>query len=133
MHRFTAAWLCLGVLTVLGCDTSIKDTEATLYPNLSDRSAFRLRKLAVLVSRYREEHNQLPPKLDAIFSRTSATQDSLSLRYDAWMHLVQYTLDSAGYELRSAGPDGKSGTSDDIIVRDSASVDRGEDSVRPHR
>lgn len=39
---------------------------------------------------------------------------------DEWVNPIQYVRRGNGFELRSAGPDGTMGTSDDVVVNDSS-------------
>ncbi len=71
---------------------------------------------------YRLEIGSYPQQLNDLHEQPSDLPDPtkwLQLRKDPikpdpWGHEYEYTLNGADFEIRCAGPDGKSGTEDDI-------------------
>lgn len=71
---------------------------------------------------YKLEVGSYPQQLNALHEQPSDLADPtkwLQLRKepvgpDPWNHEYEYTLNGDDYEIRSLGPDGKSGTEDDI-------------------
>src|SRR5262245_56844826 len=77
-----------------------------------------LQKLANGIAAYIQK-NGSPPNARDIVGLTDALHPTYMnelIRTDAWGHPFQYELTTSGFRLRSDGPDGKSGTSDDISL-----------------
>ena len=82
----------------------------------------RIEILQEEIRRYRELKGELPSNLSEILT---LPQSDPNLRpqprwlEDGWGRAIRYRLESGGtaYELRSGGPDGRVGTTDDIVIR----------------
>ncbi|QDV22984.1 type II secretion system protein GspG [Aureliella helgolandensis] len=76
----------------------------------------------VLLDSYKLEAFSYPQSLDALYEKPSDLADESKwfqqskepIKPDPWGHEYEYTSDGATYELKSMGPDGQSGTEDDI-------------------
>ncbi len=79
-------------------------------------------QLASSVSQYKMLMQQLPPNLEALKDQPSDlatpgdwTQLLKKIPLDPWGHPYEYKINGASFEIRCVGPDGQSGTSDDIV------------------
>lgn len=75
------------------------------------------RLISQAVSRYREENGRLPDEgtFDKVIDVLNPRFLEPVIRIDAWWNDFKYTKTEEGsFEIRSAGPDGKFQTSDDI-------------------
>lgn len=78
--------------------------------------------LKTMLETYRLTVGTYPSQLDALYEQPSDLSDpskwfqikSEPIKPDPWERPYEYTLNGASYELRSLGPDGQSGTEDDI-------------------
>lgn len=102
--------LIVGLLLVGSQTTGIVDTEETLWPNPRDREGVHLRTLSMQLQAYVRDHGMLPESLSVLGAAIS--------RPDEWGTAIRYEHMGEILDLRSAGPDRRFGTSDDIIVRD---------------
>ncbi len=78
-----------------------------------------LEKILQGLRKYRQEQGRFPPVASIIRLTDLLVPQYLGevIRYDAWNRELVYQVSAAGSaELRSQGPDGMSGTSDDIVV-----------------
>jgi hypothetical protein len=77
--------------------------------------------LALAIDSYRLDYGRLPSELiDLLVADDSPKWHGPYLHRpyinDSWGHRLRYTvLDSAHYDLRSLGPDGVEGTTDDMV------------------
>lgn len=85
----------------------------------SDTTSLQLQAVAGALRKYREEKGEVPPTgdyaelMDFLFP---AYLEQI-IRIDAWSRPFAYRkLSDGGFELRSAGSDGKFGTSDDLVL-----------------
>ncbi len=75
-----------------------------------------------MLATYRLHVGSYPSDLNALHEQPSDLADpskwfqvkSEPVKPDPWGHAYEYTLNGADYEIRSLGPDGQSGTEDDI-------------------
>jgi hypothetical protein len=94
------------------------------------RTKAELREVAQALEAYRLQQNGYPEVRDfAVLIDTLYPQYlGRIIREDYWHRSYIYTLLPTGYQIRSLGPDGKQGTSDDIIIENgeliSPAVDR---------
>lgn len=89
------------------------DTEAELIPNPALRTWNRLWALRNWIRRYEAEHGTLPLSIEQFVPGASG---GIDLENDGWGRSMMYRVSGGAYELRSAGPDGAPGTSDDMIA-----------------
>jgi len=87
-----------------------KTTEGVSRITKSQIIAVRsdLNTLAAEISARYASTGEFPESLNEVFGRTPQ---------DPWGHNIVYRKTGTGFELRSIGPDGIEGTSDDIIIR----------------
>jgi general secretion pathway protein G len=76
-----------------------------------------------MLSQYEMMVGTYPSALEALYSQPSDVDASKwvkiardPIKPDPWQHPYEYKLNGSDYELRSLGPDGQSGTDDDIIA-----------------
>ncbi len=78
--------------------------------------------LSTMLKQYQMEVNNLPSALAALHEMPSDIADPSNwvkksdkpIPLDPWEHPYEYKLNGSEFELRSLGPDGQSGTEDDI-------------------
>jgi hypothetical protein len=78
-----------------------------------------LERVALAIESYRAKNGAMPPLANFVALTDALNPDYLSplVRLDAWRHpLILEKTGSDTVRLISAGPDGKLGTSDDIIL-----------------
>jgi hypothetical protein len=97
-------------------DAGAEATEATLYPDLGDRSMFRLRVLQKKIREFADTAGALPPTISEAIIDLPATGQR-DLHRDAWNTPIVYTVQGSDFELRSAGADRVTGTNDDLTMR----------------
>lgn len=76
-----------------------------------------------LISQYDLNVGSLPSTLESLFEQPSDLADPSKwikvsrdpIKPDPWNHPYEYKVNGSEYELRSLGPDGQSGTDDDIV------------------
>jgi hypothetical protein len=79
----------------------------------------RLGRLADLIIAYDKRHKTLPRSLDDLQGDGISEDEFAKLRVDAWGVEIRYQVDKTDpqrCEVRSAGPDHRFGTSDDLVV-----------------
>lgn len=91
----------------------VADTDRELWPDPRDRTEVRLEVLRGFLRDYLSRTGRLPERLqDAV----PADPRPFTVHADAWENPFRYVRSDASYELGSAGPDGRWGTADDIVV-----------------
>jgi len=76
-----------------------------------------------LLSQYELMVGTFPSTLEALYEQPSDLADPSKwtkvsrdpIKPDPWQHPYEYKVNGAEYEIRSLGPDGQSGTDDDIV------------------
>lgn len=92
----------------------IADTDRALFPDPVDRTSVRMESLRRQITFHVEAHGSVPKRLD---DATGPESDwVMDFRHDAWGHEFKYSPSHKDYTLASAGPDGRFGTADDIVV-----------------
>ena len=79
--------------------------------------------LSTMLKQYQMEVNVLPSSLDALHVQPSdltnpsdwVQKSGKPIPLDPWEHPYEYKPNGTEFDLRSAGPDGQSGTEDDIV------------------
>ncbi|MCS6884308.1 MAG: type II secretion system protein GspG [Acidobacteriota bacterium] len=81
------------------------------------RTEHRLEVLCKALESYRKEHGYYPraTNITELTDRLTKFLDRL-YQNDLWQRPLSYTRTATGYQIASAGPDGKYGTNDDIKV-----------------
>jgi hypothetical protein len=92
----------------------VADTEESLYPDLRDRTAVRMRTVTVFVERYYDRTGRVPSEFRdlGLVLKSGASVDSLGV--DAWATGLRMERTDSTVTLVSAGPDRAFGNSDDI-------------------
>jgi hypothetical protein len=129
----------LGILSILvtgtlstGCnrgrEPSTGDKVAAAAANRLDRARKertlgKLEALRTVLTRYAIDHDGALPEGSSL----AGVSAELAPRYmplleseDAWGNIMSYASDGKTYSVVSSGPDGVSGTADDITLRDGA-------------
>lgn len=85
----------------------------------SERTLNRLEQLRLALDRYNLDHGGYPTgsSLGAIAGEIAVYLKPLP-ESDAWGNVMSYRSDGRSYTIVSAGPDGSSGTGDDIVLSD---------------
>lgn len=96
---------------------SIELIQTAIQKEKTLRTSAELRTMTTALEAYRRDNGSYVQA-----DNCSALIDNLSPKYlvsivrlDAWSHEFDYKGAAAGYRLASLGPDGKSGTGDDIV------------------
>ncbi len=88
-----------------------------------ERTLNRLEQIRTALARYAIDHDGVFPEgssLPGISGELSPTYTPLLESEDAWGNTMTYASDGRTYSVVSAGPDGESGTGDDLSLRDGA-------------
>ena len=87
-----------------------------------ERTLNRLEQFRVALSRYAIDNNGAYPEGFSLgdISGALSPYQPVVLTQDAWGNTLTYTSDGSSYSIVSAGPDGLSGTGDDITLQDGA-------------
>ena len=101
-----------GIQTFNGTRENAKKREAKIT----------LGMLSASLKQYQMEVNNLPSALAALYEMPSDISDPSNwvrkidkpVPSDPWGHPYEYKLNGSEFELRSLGPDGQTGTEDDI-------------------
>ncbi|GIW96831.1 MAG: type II secretion system protein GspG [Pirellulaceae bacterium] len=122
-----AAFTLLEVMLVLVILAAIAGIAVVNIGGVQERAYVRTAKtelanLKSMLEQYRLEVGTYPNKLEDLHTQPSDLADPsrwLQLlkeppKPDPWGRPYEYTVNGNEYELRSLGPDGKSGTEDDI-------------------
>ena len=104
---------------------TIVDTEETWFPDPVDRTAFRLRQLRRLVAEFEAERGHAAPDLLAVLPSGIDSAARSSALEDAWRNQFRYLVSDSTRELRSAGPDARFDTRDDLVLQWEADANRG--------
>jgi uncharacterized membrane-anchored protein YhcB (DUF1043 family) len=103
---------------------SLELIETAIRKEKELRTSAELRTLATALDAYRRERGGY-----VTASSGAGLMDQLAPRYvkvviriDAWSNEFDYSGTSSGYRLSSRGPDGKSGTGDDLIIENGQAV-----------
>jgi hypothetical protein len=87
----------------------------------SERTINRLEGLRLALERHAADHGGYPPGSSLGAIRTDLAPYLAPLQEsDAWGGVMSYQSDGRTYTIVSAGPDGRSGTQDDIVMTDGA-------------
>ncbi|RMF41987.1 MAG: type II secretion system protein GspG [Planctomycetota bacterium] len=124
-----SAFTLLEVMLVLVILAAIAGIAVVNIGGVQERAYIRTAKtelsnLKSMLEQYRLEVGSYPNKLEDLHTQPSDLADPsrwLQLlkeppKPDPWGHPYEYINNGSDYELRSVGPDGKSGTEDDITA-----------------
>jgi hypothetical protein len=89
--------------------------EETLFPDPIKRTEVRVEEFAWMVDQFRSEQGRLPQNLEEVI-RVRNQRIPKRFAEDAWGNRILYRNRDSVYEIRSLGPDGRSGTNDDVVV-----------------
>ncbi|MEK7830587.1 MAG: type II secretion system protein GspG [Acidobacteriota bacterium] len=86
------------------------------------RTTALLQKLAEGLTAYQKERGQFAAtdEITELLDYLSPRYLSAAPRFDLWGKQFEYRGSASGYRLSSAGPDGKSGTKDDLVIENGA-------------
>jgi Type II secretion system (T2SS), protein G len=120
----TGKWKAIEVRTGDRKWESIELIHTAIRKEKALRTAADLRTLATALEAYRRDNGSY-----VVADNCSVLIDHLSPRYlnsiirlDAWSHEFDYKGAATNYRLASVGPDGQSGTDDDIVLENGQSV-----------
>ena len=112
------------VLVILAAIAGIAVVNIGGFQNSANKkiAATTINALKSSLETYRLELGSYPQQLEALHEQPSDLADPTKwyqfhkeeIKPDPWGNPYEYTLNGADFELRSLGPDGKSGTEDDI-------------------
>lgn len=121
------AFTLLEVMLVLVIIAAIAGIAVVNIGAFQDRAFTRTAKseistLKTMLESYRLEVGSYPSELNALHETPSDLADPSKwmqvsedpIKPDPWGHAYEYTLNGSDVEIRSLGPDGQSGTEDDI-------------------
>jgi hypothetical protein len=120
--------LTLSLVSCGGKDRSTAEQAAStavrgLERARRERSLERLEQLRTALTRYAIDHDGAVPEGSSL----AGVSAELSPRYlplvpaeDGWGQTMSYASDGRTYSVVSAGPDGETGTPDDLALRDGA-------------
>jgi hypothetical protein len=114
------ALCCVAAVTVLpsckGHPPPV-DTDQELFPTPRGLTVIRMLNLRSRIVSFRQANGHLPPTPGALAAPGSPDGEESALR-DGWGHAIILAPVGASFELRSRGPDGMDGTSDDLRLRE---------------
>jgi len=119
--RFTAdkegKWQAVEVRTADRQWESIELIQTAIQKEKALRTTAELRTIATALEAYRRETGSYVKAETgaALIDQLTPRYMNAILRLDAWSHELDYRGTAASYRLASSGPDGKSGTEDDIV------------------
>jgi hypothetical protein len=123
--------ILLAALALVSCrgeDRSVTEQAAStavrgLERARRERSLERLEQLRTALTRYAIDHDGGVPEGSSL----AGVSGELAPRYlpivpaeDGWGQTMSYASDGRTYSIVSAGPDGETGTADDLTLRDGA-------------
>jgi hypothetical protein len=109
VYVLVAVLLSIGVWVVV---RPVWETEDSLYRTPEDKTGLRLRLAAIAIGHFYETNHRIPRSLREL----GGDIDSL----DAWGGSLSYEVRDTSITLRSAGPDRRFGTADDLIEQRTA-------------
>jgi hypothetical protein len=104
-------------------ERAVAAAGAGLGKAMRERTVDRLEQLRTALTRYAIDHDGSVPQgssLADISAELSPRYLPLLQAEDAWGATMTYASDGRSYSIVSAGPDGETGTPDDIALRDGA-------------
>lgn len=112
--------LVLVILVVLA-GFAIQNMSGTLEGTKKQQAKITIGMLSTSLKQYQLQVGNLPSSLDALHVQPSDVDASMWVQkldkpvpMDPWGHPYEYKLNGSSFEIRSLGPDGQSGTTDDI-------------------
>ncbi len=110
------AALALAAVVIWAFARPVVDTERDLVPDAIGRTNFRINNLREAIAQYVQQNEELPRSLEVVLPSTPVSDAEENPRNDAWGRPIVLELAEGGYRLRSAGPDGKHGSDDDLSL-----------------
>jgi general secretion pathway protein G len=113
--------LVLVILVVLA-GFAIQNLTGTLEGAKKQQAKVMIGMLSTSLKEYQLQVGSLPSTLEALHSQPSDLQDASQwvqkldkpVPADPWGKPYEYKLDGSSFEIRSVGPDGQSGSADDV-------------------
>jgi hypothetical protein len=93
----------------------ITDTDSDIWPDPMERTEVRIEVLRRYLADHFASEGAWPASLAAVLP-TGRDDPIVGYGVDAWKRAFRYVPADTDYELRSAGPDGRFETSDDIVT-----------------
>jgi general secretion pathway protein G len=127
-RRLRAAFTLLEVLLVLVilvvlAGFVIRNFTGTLDNSNKKAATIQLAQMSSTIKQYQLMVGTLPPNLDALQTQPADlanpgewTKLLDKVPMDPWGHPYEYKPNGSSFELRCLGPDGQSGSSDDIVA-----------------
>jgi hypothetical protein len=110
------AAMVVGAIAYAGFRASQRaDTDEVVYRDPRRLTVMKLRVIQQQIDSVLAVGALLPKSTDSLLGQL-APADREYWAQDAWKHPIRIDSVAAGYRVRSAGPDGIYGTSDDIVV-----------------
>ncbi|HKV42385.1 MAG TPA: type II secretion system protein GspG [Blastocatellia bacterium] len=121
-------WTVTEVRTGDRCWESIENIRDAIKKEKILRTAADLRTIAAGLEAFRRERGfyVLANNSGALIDNLSPRYIGSVLRLDAWSREFAYAGTAGSYRLASAGPDGKPGTADDLVVENGKLVQGAE-------
>jgi hypothetical protein len=97
---------------------SFELVEEAIRREKARRTGALLQKMADAIEAYRKDRGQMPDadNVGALLDYLTPRYLNPPMRFDLWGKQFEYRGERDRYTLLSAGPDGKSGTKDDLVV-----------------
>ena len=121
-HR-RSAFTLLEVMLVLVIIAAIAGIAVVNIGSFQDRAATaEISTLKTMLETYKLEVGGYPTQLSYLYEQPSDLADPTKwmqikkdpIKPDPWGHEYEYTLNGSSFEIRCLGPDGQSGSEDDI-------------------
>jgi len=119
IHRIGGQWQVREIRVGRGQWEKLDDLMRALRQIKTEETRRSLEEVAAALRAYRQKNGRLPEFKDyvGLSDALYPTYMSPLIREDGWRHpLAAARLDSGDVRLMSAGPDGKMGTTDDVVT-----------------
>ena len=97
-------------------ETVIGDTDAMVFTDPVDLTRVRLVRLHWFIRDGASRTGELPPSLDHVLPQAIDARSRMEMLRDGWGRPFRYSRSDNDFEIRSAGPDGRFGSADDIVA-----------------
>lgn len=92
----------------------VADSDREIWPDAAPRTVARLGVLHTLLARYFAQERTMPASLEIVIGPDGVP--GMDVSRDGWGRAWRYMPARDDYSLRSAGPDGRMDTQDDIAI-----------------
>jgi hypothetical protein len=104
----------------------IADTDEMVFTDPVDLTHVRLVRLHWFIRDGESRGGELPPSLDHVLPQAMDAQTRMRMLRDGWGRPFRYRRSGDDFEIRSAGPDGRFGSADDVVATRSALPSRAQ-------